>query len=67
MPEAHKWYGLAGNTPLGDEQLAWKARAALRAADWQAVRDAIDRMSVSGRPGSRPGLTGTAARWVRRA
>ena len=49
MPEAHKWYALAGGTPLGDEQLAWKGRAALRAADWQAVRDAIDRMSVSGR------------------
>ncbi len=49
MPDAHKWYALAGGTLLSDEQLAWKARAALRAADWPAVRDAIDRMSVSGR------------------
>ena len=34
---------------LNDEQLAWKARAALRAADWQAVRDAVDRMSLAAR------------------
>jgi len=49
LPEAHQWYGLAEDATLNDEQLAWKARAALRAADWQAVRDAIDRMSVSAR------------------
>ncbi len=47
LPDAHKWYGLADDALLNDEQLAWKARAALRAADWQAVRDAIDRMSAS--------------------
>ena len=40
---------IADAAALNDEQLAWKARAALRAADWQAVRDAIDRMSVSAR------------------
>jgi soluble lytic murein transglycosylase len=49
MPEANRWYALADTASLSDEQLAWKARAALRAADWQAVRDAIDRMSVSAR------------------
>ena len=49
LPEAHRWYALADVATLDDEQLAWKARAALRAADWQAVRDAIDRMSVSAR------------------
>jgi soluble lytic murein transglycosylase len=45
LPEAHQWYQLADAAALDDEQLAWKARAALRAADWQAVRDAVDRMS----------------------
>ncbi len=49
LPEAHQWYRLADDAALNDEQLAWKARAALRAADWQAVRDAVDRMSVSTR------------------
>jgi len=49
LPEAHQWYRLADETVLNDEQLAWKARAALRAADWQAVRDAVDRMSVGAR------------------
>ncbi len=48
-PEAHGWYAFADVATLSDEQLAWKARAALRAADWQAVRDAIDRMSVTAR------------------
>jgi len=45
--EANEWYALAGEVPLTDEQLAWKARAALRAGDWKAVRNAIDRMSVA--------------------
>ena len=49
LPQANQWYRLADETLLNDEQLAWKARVALRAADWQAVRDAIDRMSVSAR------------------
>jgi soluble lytic murein transglycosylase len=49
LPEAHQWYRLADDAALNDEQLAWKARAALRAADWQAVRDAVDRMSVRAR------------------
>ena len=48
-PEAHRWYALADVATLNDEQLAWKARAALRVPDWQAVRDAIDRMSQSAR------------------
>ena len=49
LPEANLWYALADSASLSDEQLAWKARAGLRAADWQAVRDAVDRMSVSAR------------------
>jgi soluble lytic murein transglycosylase len=43
--EALAWYALAGAAPLDDNQLAWKARAALRAGRWQAVLDAIERMS----------------------
>jgi soluble lytic murein transglycosylase len=49
IPEAHGWYANADVATLNDEQLAWKARAALRAGDWQAVRDAIDRMSATAR------------------
>jgi soluble lytic murein transglycosylase len=49
LDEAVAWYWLAGDADLDDEQLAWKARAALRALDWQMVRDAIDPMSVTAR------------------
>jgi soluble lytic murein transglycosylase len=49
LPDAHAWYAQADPAALDDEQLAWKSRAALRAADWQAVRDAVDRMSASAR------------------
>jgi soluble lytic murein transglycosylase len=49
LPEALDWYRLAGAAPLSDEQLAWKARAALRAADWAMVREAIDPLSVAAR------------------
>ena len=49
LPEASAWYRLAGPTRLSDEQLAWKARVALRNADWDMVRDAIDRMSAAAR------------------
>lgn len=43
--EALDWYALAGPAPLDDTQLAWKARAALRAGRWRAVLDAIEPMS----------------------
>ena len=43
--DALKWYERAGDTPLDDRQLAWKARAALRDSRWGLVREAIDRMS----------------------
>jgi peptidoglycan lytic transglycosylase len=39
------WYARAGNAPLEDRHLAWKARAGLRAGQWQVVRNSIDRMS----------------------
>jgi soluble lytic murein transglycosylase len=46
---ALRWYARAADTRLDDEQLAWKARAALRRARWVAVRNAIDRMSPASR------------------
>ncbi len=49
MPEALDWFARAGEAPLADGQLAWKARAALRAGKWKTVRDAIDPMSILAR------------------
>jgi soluble lytic murein transglycosylase len=49
VPEAISWYTLADPAALNDEQLAWRARSALRAGDWETVKDSIDRMSVSAR------------------
>jgi len=43
-PRALEWYALAG-IPLSDAQVAWKARAALRAADWKEVLAAIEALS----------------------
>ncbi len=43
--KALEWYALGAGTPLSDSQIAWKARAALRAADWKAVLAAIDALS----------------------
>ncbi len=48
-PDALAWYARAGTTPLDDDQLSWKVRAGLRAGDWKAVRDAIERMSIDER------------------
>ncbi|HUF81377.1 MAG TPA: hypothetical protein VMN03_09600, partial [Burkholderiales bacterium] len=42
-PEALDWYTKSGD--LSDLQLAWKARAALRVGDWEAVLDAIETMT----------------------
>lgn len=44
LPQALGWYKAAGDTPLSDEQMAWKARAALRGLDWKQVRSAIEVM-----------------------
>ena len=49
MPDAVQWFRRADKVEMSDEVLAWKARAALRAGDWQMVRDAIDPMSVTAR------------------
>jgi len=49
MPEALDWFARAGEAPLADEHLAWKARAALRGGDWRTLREAIDPMSILAR------------------
>ena len=49
MPDSVKWFKLGGKTGLSDEQLAWKARSAMRSGDWELVREAIDPMSVTAR------------------
>jgi soluble lytic murein transglycosylase len=41
--DALAWYARAGD--LSDVQLAWKARAALRAGNWQEVLAAVDTMT----------------------
>jgi soluble lytic murein transglycosylase len=43
--EALAWFERAGAAPLEDTQLAWKARAALRAGRWRTVLEAIEPMS----------------------
>lgn len=44
-PDALQWFSQAGDA-LGDGELEWKARAALRALDWKEVAAAIDSMSA---------------------
>ena len=44
-PRALEWYAQAGETPLTDAQVAWKARAAMRAGDWKALLAAIQALS----------------------
>jgi soluble lytic murein transglycosylase len=44
--EAVAWYKAAENAPLTEEQLAWKARAGLRAEDWKLVRATVEAMPV---------------------
>jgi soluble lytic murein transglycosylase len=45
LPEAVDWFRQAGETPLSDEQLAWRVRSALRQENWSEVKSAIERMS----------------------
>ena len=44
-PRALDYYAMARDTPLTDTQVAWKARAAMRAGDWKAVLAAIQALS----------------------
>ncbi|MDR2196304.1 MAG: transglycosylase SLT domain-containing protein [Gallionellaceae bacterium] len=41
---ALEWYVKAGDAPLNDQQLTWRARAALRVLDWSGVLAAIEQM-----------------------
>jgi len=43
-PDALEYYALAKNASLDKEQLAWKARAALRIQDWETVDAAVSAM-----------------------
>src|SRR5258705_468000 len=45
-PRALEWYALAGNAPLTDTQVMWRARAALRVADWKKVLASIQALSA---------------------
>ncbi len=49
LPVATLWFARTGDARLADEQLEWRARAALRSGDWTEVAAAIDRMSADGR------------------
>ena len=40
-PRALEWYSQVGTTALSDAQIAWRARAALRAGDWKQVLGSI--------------------------
>lgn len=42
--DALAWFDAAGELALSQEQAAWKARAALRARNWKAVRATIEAM-----------------------
>ncbi len=45
IPEAVDWFKEAGETPLTDDQLAWRVRIALRQENWREVKTAIERMA----------------------
>jgi soluble lytic murein transglycosylase len=49
LPEALAWFREAAKTPLNDNQLAWKARAAMRAGEWREVSGAIEAMGAGER------------------
>jgi soluble lytic murein transglycosylase len=49
MPEALAWFDMASDAPLETAQLAWAARAALRAGDWQRLLEWSDRMDAEER------------------
>ncbi len=46
LPEAPGWFAEAGDAPMTDAQLGWKARAALRGSDWTPLLAAIDAMGA---------------------
>jgi soluble lytic murein transglycosylase len=48
-PRALEWFANANGARLRDDQLEWRARAALRDGDWREVRAAIEAMTPLGR------------------
>ena len=46
-PDALTWFRNAGSGGLNDRQLTWRARAALRAGDWNEVLAATEAMSAA--------------------
>jgi soluble lytic murein transglycosylase len=44
-PRALGWYGAAGEARLSEQQLAWRARAAMRAQNWHEVWVSVTAMS----------------------
>jgi soluble lytic murein transglycosylase len=48
-PRALEWFANASGVRLRDDQLEWRARAALREGDWREVRAAIEAMTPLGR------------------
>ena len=52
LPESLGWYEKAAGTVLAEEQLAWHARATLRAQDWGTLRRVIATMppAMAGQP-----------------
>ena len=44
-PRTLEWYARAGGYAFNDTELAWQARAALRAGDWKQVLAAIQRLT----------------------
>jgi soluble lytic murein transglycosylase len=44
-PKALEWYSQVGTTALTDTQIAWRARAAMRAGDWKEVLGSIQALS----------------------
>lgn len=46
---APQWFSDAGNTPLNEQQSAWRVRASLRTQDWPAVLNGINAMSEAQR------------------
>jgi len=49
LPEAVGWFAQAAYAQLGDDQLAWRARIALRNSAWPEVLGAVDQMSPQAR------------------
>jgi soluble lytic murein transglycosylase len=48
-PRALEWFANANGVALRDDQLGWRARAALRGENWTEVRAAIEKMTPLGR------------------